>query len=82
MSLSHSLSETFTAQIVSTNLTEAADSPEDTSGAGAVPHLVDEVDLCSHVDAHSDDGPDRPVHTWKKDREEWVVVLETNSLFQ
>lgn len=30
------------------------------------PHLVDEVDFCSHVDAHSDDSPDRRVHTWRR----------------
>lgn len=29
-------------------------------------HLVDKVDLCSHVDAHPDHSPDRPVHTWRE----------------
>lgn len=50
--------------------TKAADSPEAPSESWVLPHLVDEVDLCAHIDPHPDHSPDRRIHTCEEKQEQ------------
>lgn len=69
------LCQTVTAHTVTSDLVQTARRPRLEAGC-ILPHLVDEVDLCSHIDAHSDHSSDRRVHTWRR-MEEHVAVSTT-----